>query len=485
MFIRNKFFKNNKLIKNKFFLLSITSIMILLISFISDYYFFEIIKNINLLKEENFFINNINKEIKIISYLSIVLSVFTFLIAVLNVEQFFKTLKIKNRIYIDELSGLNNRNYLENYLNKKIKSKNFISIMCDIDHFKNINDTYGHDIGDKVISYIGEMIKTSIRENIDYAIRYGGEEFLIFINTSLNEYNEEIIYDIFERLHTKIKNKIFIANNKEFSITLSFGINCDINNNDTIYQNIKKADMALYHAKKERNLIILYTEKNKNDFGLSYEEILKFILEKKFYPEYFPISKSYINNKNIDLYDTNLQFKVNDKIYYKELFEDVLNNDITLLEKWTVFGLNYIIENNFKNEEKVFSINTKQLFNQNIFNELIDNNNNNKIILNITILHKEYKLLINKLNILKNNFKISISDKLNKEILMILLEKMKIDFIYTENNNIDYLKFLNKIALEYNFNLIILKNINKENIEELNNIKPIFFKKNLKECNEK
>jgi len=132
-------FLKKTFLKNKYFLLSIASVFIILIIFVGDYYIYEIFNNLFLI-DNNLEINNISEKLKIISYIYILLSVFSFVFLFLNIEQFFKTLKIKNKIYIDELSTLNNRNYLEKELIKKLNPKNYITIMCDIDHFKKIND---------------------------------------------------------------------------------------------------------------------------------------------------------------------------------------------------------------------------------------------------------------------------------------------------------------------------------------------------------
>ena len=155
---------------------------------------------------------------------------------------------LASTVRIDPLTGLNNRRILE-------KVRNFGSIvMCDIDYFKQINDTYGHEMGDTVIKKVGEILLQSIRIG-DIACRYGGDEFLIIFNTD----RQDVIIQRMETVMEQVKSTIPLPYH---TITLSIGIAFQ-DENDTLESLIKKADQALYESKENgRNQISIY-EKHK------------------------------------------------------------------------------------------------------------------------------------------------------------------------------------------------------------------------------
>lgn len=145
----------------------------------------------------------------------------------------------------DPLTGLYNRGYFQREITKKIKSadrydQNFGLIMFDVDYFKQVNDTHGHDIGDNVLKVLSQAVLESIRED-DILARWGGEEFIVIANGA---HKEELI-GLVEKLQSKIKKLSF---KKVKQITVSFGI--------TVYKEgeseesiQKRADKALYLAK--------------------------------------------------------------------------------------------------------------------------------------------------------------------------------------------------------------------------------------------
>jgi diguanylate cyclase (GGDEF)-like protein len=141
--------------------------------------------------------------------------------------------------------------YLENDIKRARRLKNKLSlIMFDIDHFKLINDTYGHLVGDTVLMQLSKQIKELIRD-IDLFGRYGGEEFIIILpDTSIDQ---GMI--MAKRLLNKVEMYKFLANNIEFNVTISIGITEYIQN-ETIDKFIERTDEALYDAKKSgRNCI--------------------------------------------------------------------------------------------------------------------------------------------------------------------------------------------------------------------------------------
>ena len=116
--------------------------------------------------------------------------------------------------------------------------------MIDIDHFKMINDTHGHDVGDEAIRVISKVIKENIRES-DIAIRFGGEEFLVLLYNC----NEKYIAEVAMKIGQKFSKQKIKAKNTTFTKTLSVGASIYPTDSDDIYTCIKFADIALYSAK--------------------------------------------------------------------------------------------------------------------------------------------------------------------------------------------------------------------------------------------
>lgn len=177
-------------------------------------------------------------------------------IRILELERSLKKAndEIRTLSITDQLTGCYNRLYMAERMEPEIKRakryRHWLSvIMCDIDHFKQVNDTYGHQVGDVVLKGFVDIIRKSIREEIDWAVRYGGEEFVII----LPETDLEGARVVAERLRLSVEHTAFNAEGKPFSITSSFGVT-GLNektpweklNIDAI---IKHADGLLYAAK--------------------------------------------------------------------------------------------------------------------------------------------------------------------------------------------------------------------------------------------
>ncbi len=178
-----------------------------------------------------------------------------------------KAKKIAQSVYIDPLIGIYNRKFIEEKLPLRIKNAldNLIPLslaMCDIDFFKKINDRYGHQIGDKVLRFLGNFLKVRLRGS-DIIARYGGEEFLILLENA----PKQKAYKVMERLRGLLaKEKIQIDSKKDIQITVSIGISTLEEDGETIDELIEKADKALYEAKsKGRNRIVLAEKSKKED----------------------------------------------------------------------------------------------------------------------------------------------------------------------------------------------------------------------------
>jgi len=165
---------------------------------------------------------------------------------------------IKNEIYMDPLTKVLNRRFLENYKDDIVKFYSHLLIV-DIDHFKKINDTYGHQIGDKVLQNVSRIIKKLLREK-DLVIRYGGEEFIIAINVS----SDDLAIKIAERIRKTIESTPIIINDDKIRITVSIGVT-KIDPKKSFEDIFSVADQALYEAKKAgRNKVVFKVVTNEN-----------------------------------------------------------------------------------------------------------------------------------------------------------------------------------------------------------------------------
>lgn len=151
----------------------------------------------------------------------------------------------------DELTTIYNRRYINEKLPiniiQSLTTKNPISIiMSDIDHFKKVNDTFGHVTGDYVLKEFAQLLQHSLRKNQDWIGRYGGEEFLIV----LNNVDNDTAYIIAEKIRKKVEKNNFKYGNNSIPITASFGVYTLDESLDTMESFIECADMNLYKAKK-------------------------------------------------------------------------------------------------------------------------------------------------------------------------------------------------------------------------------------------
>ncbi len=161
----------------------------------------------------------------------------------------------------DGLTGLYNRRFLEGYLEKQVRfaqRKGFTMgfIMLDIDHFKHINDRYGHKAGDLILQNIAKIIEGSVRAS-DVVIRYGGEEFLVLLPEVTPEYTVHVAEKIRKNVET---HQFTVEGEKSIKVTVSLGVAELPTHTDHPWEAIKFADVALYHAKREgRNRVVVFS----------------------------------------------------------------------------------------------------------------------------------------------------------------------------------------------------------------------------------
>ena len=173
-----------------------------------------------------------------------------------SIETFRKEIS-NNLTYLDELTGLLNRSAMEKDLTELIDLNNEQSIitslsLIDIDHFKLINDEYGHAVGDEILESIADIIQSSLRDT-DSAYRYGGEEILIVLKDSPIDDSVAAM----QRLREKISDYVFISYEIELSVTVSIGVT-PIKSSDKVSRDtLIRADECLYSAKDNgRNQVV-------------------------------------------------------------------------------------------------------------------------------------------------------------------------------------------------------------------------------------
>jgi diguanylate cyclase (GGDEF)-like protein len=169
--------------------------------------------------------------------------------------------EIEKMATTDGLTGLLNHRLFQEKLTGEFKRLNRLSgplslLLADIDHFKKVNDTYGHPAGDLVLKGVSGVIRETIRD-IDIPARYGGEEFAVILPGTDAVGAQKIA----ERLRKAVMAKTFTADGKSLKVTVSIGIATSPENSESKEGLIEKADQALYYAKNNgRNKAVIWAE---------------------------------------------------------------------------------------------------------------------------------------------------------------------------------------------------------------------------------
>jgi diguanylate cyclase (GGDEF)-like protein len=173
-----------------------------------------------------------------------------------SIEALENIQEITNQAIRDFLTGLYNRRYFfkeaSKYFAEAInKGENFAIAMVDIDHFKKINDTYGHDTGDKAIIHLADTLMSETSTD-DIVARFGGEEFCIL----LKDISSEDAIEAMERIRKKVQSSVTVSDKgEEISFTVSIGLATTYEN--TLDDTVNEADMYLYNAKENgRNQVV-------------------------------------------------------------------------------------------------------------------------------------------------------------------------------------------------------------------------------------
>jgi len=177
---------------------------------------------------------------------------------VIEAKRLMDTLRESN--LRDAMTGLHNRRFLEEYMETLVanneRNKHTLSIlMLDLDYFKKVNDTYGHDAGDKVLKELAKTLSASVRTS-DLVIRYGGEEFVIILQNTSDGYGDKVA----EKIREAVEQLKIQLGGTVIQKTISIGVADFPADSDTFWQAIKFADVALYSAKDSgRNQVVHFT----------------------------------------------------------------------------------------------------------------------------------------------------------------------------------------------------------------------------------
>ena len=167
---------------------------------------------------------------------------------------------LKKNARTDSLTQLYNRKHLEEQIPKITAQANrsniaFGVLMIDIDHFKIVNDTYGHDVGDNAIKIVASTLLENTRTS-DVVIRYGGEEFIVLLYNC----DENYIYSVADKIRVAFNEREIPAGSSTINKTLSVGTSMFAKDNADLNTCIKYADLALYHAKNTgRNKVVMFS----------------------------------------------------------------------------------------------------------------------------------------------------------------------------------------------------------------------------------
>jgi len=163
----------------------------------------------------------------------------------------------------DGLTGLYNRRFLDEHLKTLIpqvnrEKRNIGMLMLDMDHFKAVNDEYGHDIGDRVLQEFARVVKENVRES-DIVVRYGGEEFVVLL---VDVKNEEDALNVANKIREKVaENEVDVYAGSTMRKTISIGLSMYPQDSKLFTTVMKYADLALYEAKDSgRNQVRRYKE---------------------------------------------------------------------------------------------------------------------------------------------------------------------------------------------------------------------------------
>lgn len=166
----------------------------------------------------------------------------------------------------DAMTGLYNRRFLEQYVDTLVagherRKTRFSVLMLDLDYFKKVNDTYGHEIGDKVLTELSRVLRRSVRAS-DLVVRYGGEEFVIILQDTGEGDGDQVA----EKIRAAVEELKVQVSGTALQKTISIGVADFPDDSESFWQAAKYADVALYQAKERgRNRVLHFTPEMWNE----------------------------------------------------------------------------------------------------------------------------------------------------------------------------------------------------------------------------
>ena len=191
-------------------------------------------------------------------FLSLIIASIAMMVLMVAAALLLSSSRIERLITTDSLTGAYNKTFFLRHLRRQAKyarkkDEPLLVIMADLDHFKNVNDTYGHQFGDKALAEMAKAVRSVLRES-DCLARYGGEEFSAYFPGILSKNAPVVLNRIRERVQeTAIRNS---EKGEDVHITISIGA-AYLGATQTVTEVLEEADKALYRAKKTRNVVVI------------------------------------------------------------------------------------------------------------------------------------------------------------------------------------------------------------------------------------
>ena len=260
-----------------------------------------------------------NDFIQTVNRIIIVSMILAFLGAIYSVITMFVSYSRHKKTFVDELTGVYNRNYLEEFL-YSIDLNRYAVAMVDIDFFKKVNDTYGHIAGDTILKEFAKLLKKYLRKE-DIIVRYGGEEFLILLRKT--GHKSDILTPFFRLRDILKEHKFKIAKDTYIKITFSAGVFIETENEKSLIEAIKKADLSLYKAKLNgRNRIEIY---KKDKQSVSIFELTELIEEGYLICHYQPVYN--LKTNDVEYFEALARLKTKEgKTLFPNEFLPVIEN---------------------------------------------------------------------------------------------------------------------------------------------------------------
>ena len=363
-----------------------------------------------------------------LNFIVVGLLLFAFLFFIGLLIQTYRALFLQEKIYRDELTNLYNRYYLKT-LEASLDLSNYYILMIDIDLFKRINDSYGHDAGDFVLKEFAALLSKYMRKR-DFLIRYGGEEFLAVVKKGSVD-----VAMYANSMRKLIENNKFIFDDRYIPVSISVGIYLNETNRNSLSLSVRQADIALYEAKKTgRNKVVIASHELKGDVNA--EQVREAMENNLLFCEYHSIVD--IKTNKISHYEALVRIKDKGVTIYPDSFLPAIENTFlyTQITK-KIFLLNIQTLDTYKDIHVSVNFSPEDLLDDGVLELLIVHKRYAPRIL-IEILETQnvsYNLLNESLKKLRQiGYKICIDDFGSGYSNFVHLLRMEVDYLKLDAN---------------------------------------------------